>query len=273
MSNYTLSFTPVVPLQPFQVEMVTDKTPSIISFVDPNNFESVNNLISIEFVSPEQKVTYYNDESGSRTIRVRSITNTIPGAWSDTLFILQNIPNTDYVPYTVDIIPAYTTNTLNTRWKLENDDISFGPYIGNVDNTQYILPGTYILSIVDLAGNKLLQQNVTIDSNNTISQIFLNTNMGALTSLFSVPDGVDKSLFSYILISDFASSSLINNYDNQQNQYDVGLYYIVVLYQNQILSALDDTVNFGVYINKDDDKTLLINIVYSGDVFKIESIS
>jgi hypothetical protein len=273
MSNYTLSFTPVIPLQPFQVEMVTDTTLSVISFVDPNNFEPVNNLVSVEFVSPEQKLTYYNDGSGSRTIRIRSITETIPGAWSDTLFLLQNIPNTEYILYTVDIIPAYMSNTVNIRWKLENGDISFGPYIGNIDNIQYILPGTYILSVIDLAGNKLSQQNVTIDSNNTTSQIFLNTNMGALSGTFSVPDGVDKSLFSYILISDFASSSLTNNYDNQQNQYDVGLYYIVVLYQNQILSALDDTVNFGVYINKDDDKTLLINIVYSGDVFKIESIS
>lgn len=274
-----LTFTPVVPGQMFQMEMTTDRSPSIISIVDPNNFSSVNNIMSADIdlsVSPPvQNLMYQTLLTETQIIRVRGLTTTIPGAWSSILVIPKNTPVKEFIPYTVDIIPDYVTVTMNVRWQLINfDGNMFGPYIGNVENQQYVPPGDYTLNIIDLNNNILKTQEVSIDSNRTSTQIFIDTGVGTVQTNFNVPSGIDPLDFSYTLISDFGSSSMADNYDGQENQYDSGLYYIVVKYKNQILSAQNiNTINFSVNITEDQKNILTVNIINNDNILQIESIS
>jgi hypothetical protein len=272
----TLTFTPIIPKQPFQVMMATDTNPSEITTVNPEDFQATNILISADtdIISdpPQQNLKYLNQPTGTQIIQVRNMSN-IPGSWSEIYTNLYNIPVDGAITYSVDVVPFYTTKTRNIRWSVTNTNgDTFGPYIGNTNNIQYIPPGDYTLNTINLVGDIIQQKDIVINADNTSEQIFIDVGVGTLTVIFSVPESVNENDFVYLLISDFDNSSLAENYSTQTNYLESGLYYIVVLYQNQILSPVDPNIDLGIYIYDDVDKTITVNIIDDAGTYRISSI-
>ena len=267
-----LKFKPSVPGLPFQVAMATDVRATTITSIDPNNFTPNNTYLDVSADETTQSIVYVNDNTQSKMFQIRNISQLTPGAWSETTINNQSVQTEGTIPYSVTILPSYVTSTMDIRWILTdaNDNI-YGPYIGDANNVQYVPPGIYTMKIIDLSDNLIFEQQ--INTNDGSTQVYIPVGLGSLIVIFNVPNDTDIGDFSYSLISDFTTSSMSQSYNNQVNDLENGLYYLVIQYQNKMLQAQDSGTDFSVYIYTDVTKTLTVDIVRNDGVLQVASIS
>lgn len=226
-----LSFTPLLKEIPFQIEVSTDINPTILKNIDPLNFIPDDIFLSLNTIDDilKHNITFSQDLN-TIAFRIRNFPLTIPGIWTDSIVLNKDVNSDGKVPFFVDVIPSYTIFSLNLRWTLTNlDGVIFGPFIPTVDNIKYISPGDYTLSLQDLAAKNYFEYQIsTIDLS---KQIFIDIPTGYLKVI------LNNTNYTYYLISDFGDITISDKYSNIKYELDIGKYYIIVKYNNKLISS------------------------------------
>ena len=222
--SHKLIFTPINKDIPFQIETCTDTKSTILKEIDPLNFISDDIFLSLYTTIVPTHIITLADSAETMVFRIRNLIDGVPGSWTD-LIILEQTPDDSLVPFFIDVIPAYTTFSLNLRWILiDSDNNIFGPYI---PTTKYIPSGDYTLLIQDLAAKNYF--NYQISTNNiSEKQIFIDSKIGYL---------IVNTNYTYYTISDFGDISLSNKFGYVKYELEVGKYYIIIKDNEKILST------------------------------------
>jgi hypothetical protein len=239
---------------PFEISVGKDEN-YLETIYDPQNFQNddtFKQLISTRtevdnnsFVGTHELFFKddFNEENKSFILSSRLLReDNLPGLWSN-LLIHQSLYTDNF---TVLFYPDSRIKQEYLRWIVVDEyDNEYGPYILSAT----LDVGTYTLKIVNIQSLTIIkEEDIFVTGDNQIHKINLDLEYGSILVTLDIPEGFNKSDFSYILIPEYVQTFFEGNIDEVFDSLEINRYYLNLKYKGQDLF-------YNVGINKEIDIT------------------
>ena len=239
----------------FEMLAILQDATIITALIDPSNFVSNDIITEITDTSTTRKLTFNTTTfQDNYAIQVRNIrSDGLPGVWSD----INRIQVSETQNYIVEIIPSNLVIDSGLKWTVEDSNgIVSGPYSYGA-TLEY---GDYTLKVLDSVDTIVYEEEITVSSTDTYTEVLFETSVGSLTITLDIPLslGWNTNLFQYTLISD-SGATVIESTSTTFEDLQVGYYNLMIKYQTTDVLYLDDIYS-PIEINADSNNvTVTIN--------------
>jgi hypothetical protein len=241
----------------FEMLAILQDATIITALIDPSNFVSNDIITEMTDTSTTRKLTFNTttfQDQDTYAIQVRNIRpDGLPGVWSD----INRIQVSETQNYIVEIIPLNLVVNSGLKWTVEDSNgIISGPYSYGA-TLEY---GDYTLKVLDSVDTIVYEEEITVSSTDTYTEVLFETSVGSLTITLDIPLslGWNTNQIKYTLISD-SGETVIESTSTTFEDLQVGYYNLMIKYQTTDVLYLDDIYS-PIEINADSNNvTVTIN--------------
>jgi len=239
----------------FEMLAILQDATIITALIDPSNFVSNDIITEITDTSTTRKLTFNTTTfQDNYAIQVRNIrSDGLPGVWSD----INRIQVSETQNYIVEIIPSNLVIDSGLKWTVEDSNgIVSGPYSYGA-TLEY---GEYTLKVLDYVDEVVYEEEITVSSTDTYTEVLFETDTGSLTITLDIPLslGWNTNQLKYTLISD-SGTTVVESTSTTFEDLQVGYYNLMIKYQTTDILYLDDIYS-PIEINADSNNvTVTIN--------------
>ena len=241
----------------FEMLAILQDATIITALIDPSNFVSNDIITEMTDTSTTRKLTFNTttfQDQDTYAIQVRNIRpDGLPGVWSD----INRIQVSETQNYIVEIIPLNLVVNSGLKWTVEDSNgIISGPYSYGA-TLEY---GDYTLKVLDSVDTIVYEEEITVSSTDTYTEVLFETSVGSLTITLDIPLslGWNTNQLKYTLISD-SGTTVVESTSTTFEDLQVGYYNLMIKYQTTDILYLDDIYS-PIEINADSNNvTVTIN--------------